>query len=192
MPKSGDAAEENSGTPKLGEKTKQLESRSNLDKQVTQMKFKRNQKQFELNAQMIDSAFDRICLAKNSKNKQVDDLANEGKKLIRKRQKLIRIADESADSWKVVDEYVLDELASRSEDEKCLKKAKEAASRKRRQPAQGGSRLDKKFKGTSTLTDQQLFLFAFLFSLSQILPDHFWGTLFAVSLVGVLMRSTHV
>ena len=126
------------------------------------------------------------------KNKQVDDLANEGKKLIRKRQKLIRIADESTDSWKVVDEYVLDELASRSEDEKCLKKAKEAASRKRRQPAQGGSRLDKKFKGTSTLTDQQLFLFAFLFSLSQILPDHFWGTLFPVSLVGVLMRSTHV
>ena len=36
----------------------------------------------------------------------MDDLTNEGKQLIRKRQKLIRIADKSADSWKVVDEYV--------------------------------------------------------------------------------------
>ena len=141
---------------KLYEKTKQLESRSKLDKQVTQMKFKGNRKQFELNAQ-IDSVFDRIRSANDSKNKQVDDLANEGKELIRKRQKLIRISDKSADGWKVVDEYVSDELASGSEDEKRLKKAKEPASRKRRQPAQGRSGLDKKFKGTSTLVDQQLF-----------------------------------
>ena len=41
---------------KLDEKTKQLESKSKLDKQVTQMKFKGNQKQFELNAQ-IDGVF---------------------------------------------------------------------------------------------------------------------------------------
>ena len=84
-------------------------------------------------------------------------MANEGKELIRKRQKLIRIADKSADGWKVVDEYVSDELASGSEDEKRLKKAKGAASRKRRQPAQGPSGLDKKFKGTSISADQQLF-----------------------------------
>ena len=64
------------------------------------MKFKGNQKQFELNAQ-IDCIFDRICMANDSKNKQVGDLANEGKELIRKRQKLIRIADKSADGCKV-------------------------------------------------------------------------------------------
>ena len=57
----------------------------------------------------------------------MDDLVDEGKELIRKRQKLIRIADKSADGWKVVDEYVSDELASGSEDEKRLKKAKETA-----------------------------------------------------------------
>ena len=44
---------------KLDEKTKQLGLKSNLDMQVTQMKFKGNQKQFELNAQ-IDSVLDRI------------------------------------------------------------------------------------------------------------------------------------
>ena len=148
MPTPGDAAEENTGTPrslerdespmvdevfsmlktylesKLDEKTKQPESKSNLDKQVTQMKFKDNQKQLELNVQ-IDSVFDRIV-------------------------------DKSADGWKVVDEYVSDELASGSEDEKRLKKAKEAASRKRRQPTQGRRGPDKKFKGTSTSNLQPL------------------------------------
>ena len=68
----GDEAEDNSSTPrsverdespvvnevfsmlkiylesKLDEKTKQLDSKSKLDKQLTQMKFKGNQKQFEL------------------------------------------------------------------------------------------------------------------------------------------------
>ena len=77
------------------------------------MKFKGNQKQFELNAQ-IDGVFDRIRSANDSKNKEVDDLVDEGKELIRQRQKLIRIADKSADGWKLVDEYVSDELASGS------------------------------------------------------------------------------
>ena len=180
MPTPGDAAEETTSAPrslerdespmvnevfsmfksylesKLDEKTKELESKSKLDKQVTQMKFKGNQKQFELNAQ-IDSVFDRIRSANDSKSKQVDDLVDEGKELIRKRQKLIKIADKSADGWKVVDEYVSDELASGSEDEKRLKKAKEAASRKRRQPTQGRRVPDKKFKGASASMDQQLF-----------------------------------
>ena len=141
---------------KLDEKSKQLESKSKLDKQVTQMKFKGNQKQFELNAH-IDSIFDRIKYANASEKKEVDDLVGEGKELIRKRQKLIRIADKSTDGWKVVDEYVSDELASGSEDEKRLKKAKDAASRKRRQPTQGRRGPDKRFKGPSTSNDQQLF-----------------------------------
>ena len=141
---------------KLDETTKQPESKSKLDKQVTPMTFKGNQKQFELNAQ-IDFVFDRIRSANDSENKQVDYLVDEGKELIRKRQKLNRIADKSADGWKVVDEYVSDELASGSEDEKGLKKASEVASRKRRQPRQGCRGPDKEFKGTLTSTDQQLF-----------------------------------
>ena len=91
------------------------------------MKFRGNQKQFELNAH-IDSIFDRISSANASEKKEVDDFVNEGKEIIRKRQKLIRIADKSTDGWEVVDEYVSDELASGSEDEKRLKKAKDAAS----------------------------------------------------------------
>ena len=48
----------------------------------------------------------------------MNDLVDEGKELIRKWQKPIRIADKSAGGWRVVDEYVSEELASGSEDEK--------------------------------------------------------------------------
>ena len=61
------------------------------------------------------------------------NLIGEGKRLIRKRQKLIRIAlDKSADGWRVVDEYVSDELASGFEHEKRLKRAMDAENRRRR------------------------------------------------------------
>ena len=46
------------------------------------------------------------------------------------------MADKSKDGWQVVAEYESDDLASGSEDEKRLKKAREAASRKRRQKEQ--------------------------------------------------------
>ena len=90
---------------KLDEKSKQIESKLKVDKQVTRMKFKGNQKRFEYNAQ-IDSIFGRLTSANVPENKDLTALILEGKELIRKRQKLIRIADKSADGWRVVDEYV--------------------------------------------------------------------------------------
>ena len=45
---------------------------------------------------------------------------------------LIKISDIYKDGWQVVKEYESDKLASNSEDEKKLKKAKEAAGRKRK------------------------------------------------------------
>lgn len=47
----------------------------------------------------------------------------EARQLIRKQQKLIKIADKSKDGWQVVAEYESDELTSGSEDKKRLKKA---------------------------------------------------------------------
>ena len=52
--------------------------------------------------------------------------------MIHKRQKLIKIADKNKDGWQVVEEYESDELASNSDDEKKIKKARETASRKRK------------------------------------------------------------
>ena len=76
--------------------------------------------------------------------------------MIRKRQKFIGIADKS-DGRRVVDEYVSDELVSGSKDEKRLKKAKDAANRKRKQATQARHGPEKRIKTFLPSTDQQLF-----------------------------------
>ena len=56
------------------------------------------------------------------------DELKEGKKLIKKRIKLIRLADR--EDWSVVNEYMSDDMASDSEDEKRIARAKRAANAK--------------------------------------------------------------
>ena len=48
-------------------------------------------------------------------------LVAEGKLIIKKRQKLIKIADKNRDGWFVLKEYESDHLASGSEDEKKIR-----------------------------------------------------------------------
>ena len=135
-----------------------MEEKSNIDKEVVQLKFKGNQKQFELNAS-LDSILENIeseSQPGQPNQEHIRNLAQDGRQLIRKRQKLIKIADESKDGWQVVAEYESDELASGSEDEKRLKKAREAAGRKRRQKEQAANDRGKKQRITDT-TDNQLF-----------------------------------
>ena len=120
---------------KLEDKGRQIEQRSKLEKEVAQLKFKGNQKQFELNAE-LDAIFESIEIESESIEPHFfanQDVSQEGKQRIRKRQKLIKIADKSRNGWQVVAKYESDELASGSEDEKRLKKAREAESRNRRQ-----------------------------------------------------------
>lgn len=50
-------------------------------------------------------------------------LLQEGSKIVSERQKLIRIADRSEHGWATVDEYLEDELADNSGDEKRMQKA---------------------------------------------------------------------
>ena len=57
-------------------------------------------------------------------------MLEEGKALIDNRQKLIRIADRSEFGWLTVNDYLSDELASNSEDEKRLSKAEKSAAKK--------------------------------------------------------------
>ena len=108
----------------LETKTKEIEQKSRIDKEVFQLKFKGNQKQFELNAE-IDSIFEIIKTEgqrAQPNQERIQKLAKDGRLLIRKRQKLIKIADKSKDGWQVVAEYEFDELASGSDDESVLRR----------------------------------------------------------------------
>ena len=139
-------------------KTKQIEQKSKIDKEVVQLKYKGNQMQYELNAE-LDSIIESIETESERGEPNlplIKKYSQEARELIRKRQKLIKIADKSKDGWQVVAEYESDELASDSEDEKRLKKARETASRKRRQKDQLTSGCGKKARA-AVGSDNQLF-----------------------------------
>ena len=68
----------------------------------------------------------------------------EGMKLLNKQQKVIRIADREEDGWEVVKHYLSDDLASGSDDEKAIKKARKAAAISKKQ------RVEKKQKERKT------------------------------------------
>ena len=143
---------------KLEDKEKQIEQRSKLDKEVVQLKFEGNQRQFELNAE-LGNIFERVETESESIEpnlSQIKKLSQEGRQGIRKRQKLIKFADNRKDGYQVVAEYESHELASGSKDEKRLKKAREAASRKRRQKEQLSSDRGKKPR-IALGADNQLF-----------------------------------
>ena len=109
---------------KLEVKTKQIEQKSKIDKEVVQLKYKGNQMQYELNAE-LDSIIESIETESERGEPNlplIKKYSQEARELIRKRQKLIKIAGKSKDGWQVVTEYESDELASDSEDEKRLKK----------------------------------------------------------------------
>ena len=137
---------------------KQIEQKIKIDKEVVQLKYKGNQKQFELHTE-LDTIIENIATESNRSEPNLTLIkkhTQEARQLIRKRQKLIKIADKGRDGWQVVAEYESDELASGSEDEKHLKKAREAASGKRRQKDQLAGDRGKKPR-VSMGADNQLF-----------------------------------
>ena len=66
---------------KLEEKGKQIEGKSETDKEVGQLRFKGYQKQFEQNAK-LESVLDRIRAETDGHNVAVSELIKEGKQLI--------------------------------------------------------------------------------------------------------------
>ena len=58
---------------------------------------------------------------------------NKGKQLIKNRQKLVQLADREEKGWKVVKEYVKDNLASDSDDEKQISRARRNAVQKEKE-----------------------------------------------------------
>ena len=145
----------------LEEKSKQLEGKSKVVKEAAEFKFKGDRKQFELNAP-LDHILGQTEVSLNEPQ-EVRKLVAEGRQLIKKRQKLIKLVDRSKDGCMVVQEYESDELASNSEDEKKIRKAKLSAEKKWKESKASSGNASKNFKSAG---DIQFFRgMTFLFSL---------------------------
>ena len=83
---------------------------SKIDKEVVQLKYKGNQKQYELNAELdsITESLETESERGEPNLPLIKKYSQEARELIRKRQKLIKIADKSKDGWQVVAEYESD------------------------------------------------------------------------------------
>lgn len=90
-------------------------------------KRKGNQKQYEHNRDVLEEVSGAISFLDSGEVDKAKQRMQDGKKLIVKRQKLIKIADREEDGWDVVKFYESDDLASNSEDEKDIFKARRQA-----------------------------------------------------------------
>ena len=118
-------------TSQLEEKGKQFQRRAKSEKEAAEIKYKGNRKQFEVNLQ-LGNILTRIDDSTSSPA-DIHKLVAEGKLIIKKSRKLIRIADKNRNGWPVVQAYESDDLASDSEDEEKIRKAKAAAEKKRKE-----------------------------------------------------------
>ena len=124
-----------------------MEETAKIGKEASATKFKGNRKQFELNS-LLNSILTRIEGSVENPSKVLKFVA-EGEQVIKERQKLIKVADKNREGCLVVQEYESDDLASDSEDEKKLRKAKSAVERKRKEIKSISGTVLKKFKSGS-------------------------------------------
>ena len=104
----------------------QVESCSNTDSVAKKLKeeskitfrFEGNKKQFQFNSDLAEKVKSASVALGKRKLDLVKTHLEELDSDIKKRNKLIRLADKSAAGWDLVNEYLSDELASGSEDEK--------------------------------------------------------------------------
>ena len=100
--------------------------------------FKRNGNriQYEHNRDVHDELSAAESLIESGHNDEAIERIKNGKKLIAKRNKLIRIADREEDGWDVIKFYESDNLASDSEDEKEISKARRLAAAEKNKAAE--------------------------------------------------------
>ena len=103
---------------------------------IPEFKSKGNKIRYKANNNILKKIDDAVNAIEKGHNERCQERLKEGKALIPKLQKLIRIVDREEGQWEVVKCYLSYDLASDSEDEKQLNKARrEAASNKKKRKA---------------------------------------------------------
>lgn len=93
----------------------------------SELRFKGNRKQYEFNEQLLEDLERLKKYIKRRDDKKAKVTCNELIENVEKRQKCIRMADKSVAGWGTVQEYLTDEVASDSEDEKKIRQAEKRA-----------------------------------------------------------------
>ena len=104
------------------------------------LKSEGNKQQFEHEVKVLEKFEDALSSLEQRKYDRAKEALSEGRALVNFRLKLIRIADKSDCGWTTVNEYVADELAENSDDEKRLYRSEQRAQRKIRKTRQYSKR----------------------------------------------------
>ena len=103
---------------------------------IPEFKSKGNKICYEANNNILEKIDDAINSIEKGHIERCQEKLTQGKALILKQQKLVRVADREEKGWEIVKCCLSDDLASDSEDEKQLNTArKEAASNKKKREA---------------------------------------------------------
>ena len=92
--------------------------------------YKRNKIQLYFNESICDKVETIVKLTKHGSQNRASKLAKSIKEDIEKQNKLLKIADKSIAGWGTVEEYLSDDLASNSEDDRKIKAAERRALQK--------------------------------------------------------------
>ena len=110
---------------------KEQGDRDKKKRKTPTFKWKGNEEQFEFNQDLLDSIDDLRDLIEVGSVNRSSTVLEELKAKLDKRQKMLKLADRSPGGWDTVREYLSDDLADDSADEKRIRNAENQAVKKR-------------------------------------------------------------